>query len=131
MGLQSKTLTVEIYRLQRQATPPSPEEVGQQEQEEVVEIGEPRSSVMGAPTPVPTTHEVPADPHFEKPSVQQLLAQPGFSSGVLLAPSSSLLFSPFSFFLLFCSLLLFRGVHSHWAKTSSVCCSCQQVGKKY
>ena len=81
MGLNSikNEIIWHFNRLRRQATPPSPEEVDQQE-----EIGEPRSPVVATqtPTPMPTSTEVPVQ--LEKPSVQQLLAQPGFSSGVLI-----------------------------------------------
>ena len=41
-------LTLEMYRLRRQATPPSPEEVDQQEEE----VGEPRSPAVATPTPM-------------------------------------------------------------------------------
>ena len=87
VSIQSEILTLEIYRLQRQATPPSPEEVDQQEEE----VGQPRSPAVATPTPMSTPTPTPLSTstqvpflQLEKPSVQQLLAQPGFSSGVFI-----------------------------------------------
>ena len=90
MSFQSEVLTLNARRLQRQATPPTLERNNQEEwDEEGDESGDPRSPVVATPMPMPTSQaeempvvelENPASP----PSVQQLLAQPGFSSGVFI-----------------------------------------------
>ena len=90
---QSEILTLKKpCRLRRQATPPSPDsgvEVDQEEEEEEEgqEISEQRNPVVPTLIPSSTTHEVPAvelERPLRTPSVQQLLAQPGFSSGVFI-----------------------------------------------
>jgi len=75
-------------RLRRQATPPTPDSgVEVDQEEEGNAISEQRNPVVSTPIPSSTTHEVPAvelERPFRTPSVQQLLAQPGFSSGVFI-----------------------------------------------